>query len=83
MLVGSLVADAIWDSRHVRKEDGECVAGEVGHSRKGSTSNRGLAKKDRMGMYMLVPETELAESAAKRRRQLQEGEYLKSTRGVV
>ena len=36
-----------------------------------------------MGMYMLVPETELAESAAKRRRQLQEGEYLKSTRGVV
>ena len=83
MLVGSLVADAIWDSRHVRKVDGECVACEVGHSRKGSTSNRGLAKKDRMGMYMLVPETELAESAAKRRRQLQEGEYLKSTRGVV
>ena len=30
MLVGISVALAICDSRHVRKEDGECRAGEAG-----------------------------------------------------
>lgn len=51
----------------------------LGLGRKGSICNRGLARKDRSGMYTVVSEKELGESAAKRRKQLQECEFQKGT----